>query len=64
MVATVPKTPEAYVGKTIGDIAREHGKAPDDEVLDLLIEEGGDVSIVMFYMSEKDIASGSAHEAV
>ncbi len=55
MVATVPKSPEAYVGKTIGDIARERHKAPDDEVLDLLIEEGGDVSIVMFYMSEKDM---------
>ena len=55
MVATVPKNPQGYVGKTIGAIARERGKAPDDEVLDLLIEQGGDVSIVMFYMSEKDM---------
>jgi N-acyl-D-aspartate/D-glutamate deacylase len=55
MIATVPNGPEKYVGKTIGEIARAQNKAPDDEVLDLLIEQGGDVSIVMFYMSEKDM---------
>jgi N-acyl-D-amino-acid deacylase len=55
MVSTVPNTPEKYVGKTLGDIARENHKAPDDEVVDLLIEQGGNVDIVMFYMSEKDM---------
>ena len=56
IVASTPKNPERYVGKTLGEIAREQsGKAPDDLVLDLLIEQGGDVSIVMFYMSEKDV---------
>jgi dihydroorotase/N-acyl-D-amino-acid deacylase len=55
IVASVEKNPEQYVGKTIGQIARESGKAPDDMVLDLLIEEAGDVGIVMFYMSERDV---------
>jgi hypothetical protein len=31
------------------DIARAAHKAPDEATLDLLIEEGGDVDIVMFY---------------
>jgi N-acyl-D-amino-acid deacylase len=55
IIASVPKSAEKYVGKTIGDIARAENKAPDDETLDLLVEEGGDVSIVMFYMSERDM---------
>jgi dihydroorotase/N-acyl-D-amino-acid deacylase len=55
IIASVPNNPEKYVGKTIGQIAREQHKAPDDQVLDLLIEQGGDVGIVMFYMSEKDV---------
>ncbi|MBI4539481.1 MAG: D-aminoacylase [Gemmatimonadetes bacterium] len=58
MVSSVPKTPERYVGKTIGQIAREQGKAPDDMVLDLLIEQDGDVGLVMFYMSEDDVRRG------
>jgi len=52
------------VGKTIGDIARAEKKSPDDETLDLLIEEGGDVSIVMFYMSEKDMRAAMADPLV
>jgi dihydroorotase/N-acyl-D-amino-acid deacylase len=55
IVATVPKNAEQYVGKTIAAVAREKHKAADDEVLDLLVEEGGDVNVVMFYMSEKDM---------
>ncbi len=55
IVASTPKDPERYVGKTLGEIAREQGKAPDDMVLDLLIEQGLNVGIVMFYMSESDV---------
>ncbi len=55
IITEVSKNADQYVGKTIGEIAREQHKAPDDEVLDLMIEEGGEVGIVMFYMSEKDV---------
>jgi len=55
IVADVPHDADRYVGKSIGEIAREQGKAPDDMVLDLLIEQDADVSIVMFYMSESDV---------
>ena len=64
IVASVEKNPQAYVGKTIGQIAREQGKAADDMVLDLLIEQGGDVGIVMFYMSEKDVRLAMQHPFV
>ena len=63
-VANVPKNAEKYVGKTLGDIARAANKAPDEATLDLLIEEGGDVSIVMFYMSEKDLRAAIADPLV
>jgi N-acyl-D-aspartate/D-glutamate deacylase len=42
IIATVPNGPERYVGKTIGEVARAQNKAPDDEVLDLLIEKRRD----------------------
>jgi N-acyl-D-amino-acid deacylase len=62
IIASVPKDPEKYVGKTIGQIAREQHKAPDDEVLDLLIEQDLSVGIVMFYMSEKDVRLAMADQ--
>ncbi len=55
IVTSAPINPEQYVGKTLGEIARERGEAPDDLTLDLLIEQGGNVGIVMFYMSEEDV---------
>ncbi len=55
IVSSVPNTPEKYVGKTLGDIARAKGKDPYLEVLDLSIEQNNKVGIVMYYMSEKDM---------
>jgi len=43
-------------GKNIAEISRGFSKHPVDVVLDLLIEENGDVSIVYNLMSEKDVA--------
>lgn len=54
-VSSVRTNPEKYVGKTIGQIAREADKDPATLVLDLLIEQKGDVGVVMFYMSEEDV---------
>ena len=54
IVSQVPKSPEKYVGKSLGQIARELKKAPAEATLDLYIEQGGDVGLVMYYMSEKD----------
>ena len=58
VVASVAKEAGTYVGKTIGEIARERGKDPADTVLDLLVEQEGNVGVVMFYMSEEDVTLG------
>lgn len=57
-VSSVRTNPDEYVGKTIGQIAREAGKDPATMVLDLLVEQQGDVGVVMFYMSEEDVRRG------
>jgi N-acyl-D-amino-acid deacylase len=54
IVSDVPKNPEKYVGKSLGQIARDQKKAPDEATLDLYLEQDGEVSLVMYYMSEKD----------
>lgn len=55
VVADVPVTPEKYVGKSFTQIAKEAGKPADASTLDLFIEQGGDVNIVMHYMAESDL---------
>lgn len=64
MVSSVKRDPERYVGKTIGRIARERGEAPDETVLDLLIEQDGEVGVVMWYMSEADVRLAMRHPFV
>jgi N-acyl-D-amino-acid deacylase len=61
IVSSVAKNPERYVGKTLGAIAREKGvEDPADAVLDLFVEQDGNVGLVMFYMSEADVTMGVA----
>lgn len=54
IVADVPKNPAKYVGKSLGQIARENKKSADESTIDLYLEQEGDVGLVMYYMSEKD----------
>jgi N-acyl-D-amino-acid deacylase len=42
-------------GKRITEIAKGRGKPPAESVFDLLVEEGGRASMVVFYGSEDDI---------
>jgi N-acyl-D-amino-acid deacylase len=55
IVSDVPHNPEKYVGKSLGQIARDQKKPPDEATLDLYLEQDGEVSLVMYYMSEKDM---------
>jgi N-acyl-D-aspartate/D-glutamate deacylase len=55
VVNGVPNNPEKYLGKTFGKIAKEAGKPAAASTLDLFIEQGGDVSILMHYMAESDL---------
>lgn len=65
IVSSVGHDAERYVGKTIGEIARERGDDdPADTVLDLLLEQDNEVSVVMFYMSEEDVTAGLQHPLV
>jgi N-acyl-D-amino-acid deacylase len=59
MVTSTLYEPERYVGKTLGAIARERGDSdPADTALDLMVEQDGQVGLVMFYMSEEDVTLG------
>jgi N-acyl-D-aspartate/D-glutamate deacylase len=42
-------------GKTITDIARERGAEPVETFFDLLVEEGGTVTSMFYWMAEDDI---------
>jgi N-acyl-D-amino-acid deacylase len=42
-------------GKTLGEVARERGSAPDDTLIDLLIEDGGRIFTIYFSMSEDNV---------
>jgi N-acyl-D-aspartate/D-glutamate deacylase len=55
VVNHVPKDTEKYLGKTLGQIAKDAGKPAPASTLDLFIEQGGDVSILMHYMAESDL---------
>ena len=46
---------KAYEGKHILEISQATGKHPVDQMMDLLIEEQGNVAIVYFHMSETDL---------
>ncbi|WP_248927273.1 N-acyl-D-amino-acid deacylase family protein [Paenibacillus hamazuiensis] len=45
----------ALEGKSIAEISEERGQHPVDCVMDLLLEEDGQVSIVYFHMSDSDV---------
>ena len=55
VVNSVPNNPEKYLGKTLGKIAKEAGQPAAASTLDLFVEQGGDVSILMHYMAESDL---------
>ena len=52
----------ALQGRSIGEIARERGKTPQETVLDLLIQENGAVSSINFDMAEEDMRSVLRYE--
>lgn len=44
-----------YQGRSIAEIAKERGVSPEDAIMDLLAEEGGDVRAIYFAMHEEDV---------
>lgn len=43
-------------GKTLGEVARQRGKSPEETVADLIIEDGTRIQVVYFGMSEANVA--------
>ncbi len=43
-------------GKTLGDVARERGKPPEEVIADLIVEDGTRIQVVYFGMSEENVA--------
>ena len=43
-------------GKTLGEVARERGKPPEEVVADLIVADGTRIQVVYFGMSEENVA--------
>jgi N-acyl-D-amino-acid deacylase len=56
-VSYCPRFP-AYEGRTSRDIASERGQAPEDAVLDILVETQTQAELIVFMMSEENVALG------
>jgi len=50
-----------FIGKSLQEIAETLGKGPEDTLFDLLVEEKGVVSMVIFLMSEEDVRTIMKH---
>ena len=44
-----------YLGKTLGDVARERGTPPEETAIDLVIEDDSRVQVAYFVMSEENV---------
>ena len=51
------------IGRSVADYALFLGKDPGEAALDLLLEEEGDVGMIMFIMNENKVAMGIQHPA-
>ena len=49
-----------YTGKTLAEVAKIHGKSPEETAMDLVIADGSRVGTVYFLMSEDNVKKGIA----
>ena len=49
-----------YIGKTLSEVAKIHGKSPEETAMDLVIADGSRVGTVYFLMSEENVKKGIA----
>lgn len=57
------KKNKGYEGKTMAEIAKGKGVEPADALFEVLLEEDGDVLMVLFMMSEDDVTAILQHPA-
>src|SRR5262249_41150039 len=53
-----------FEGKTVAQIAAAMGRDPAEAMMDFLLAEEGTAAIIMFMMSEENVARGIAHPQV
>lgn len=46
----------AYTGKTLTEVARLRGQTPQEAAIDLVVEDGSQVQVIYFLMSEDNVA--------
>jgi N-acyl-D-amino-acid deacylase len=49
-----------YLGRTLAEVAAERGSSPEETAMDLVVEDGSEVGVVYFLMSEENVARGVA----
>jgi N-acyl-D-amino-acid deacylase len=47
---------KSLTGKTLGEVARERGKPPEEVIADLIVADGTRIQVVYFGMSEENVA--------
>jgi len=52
---------QTWVGKSVAEISRQEGKDPAETALDILLEEEGRVSMILFSMDEETMVLGLRH---
>ncbi|MFH1022383.1 MAG: D-aminoacylase [Planctomycetota bacterium] len=55
---------KAFEGKTVAEMAAATGRDPACAMMDLLVAEKGKVEVILFKMSEENVALGIAHPQV
>ncbi|MDR3590401.1 MAG: D-aminoacylase [Negativicutes bacterium] len=63
IVVSSAKKNKSYEGKTIVEIAKGKGVEPAEALFELLLEEDGEVLMVLFMMSEEDVTAILQHPA-
>jgi len=63
VIAGCPARP-AYEGRSLADIATERGAPPAETVIDVLREARADADMILFMMSEENVALGLRHPQV
>jgi len=58
LMSCVAASVSKYMGKRLGQVAREMGRSPEDALLDIVEADRGLTSVVRFWMREDDVTLG------
>jgi dihydroorotase/N-acyl-D-amino-acid deacylase len=61
VITAVPRREEQYVGRSVADIAEERKSTPEDTVMDILVEQEGQVTVVEHCQSRENLHALLTH---